>query len=126
MVTVGTWGELQDAVAANGDLLCVELQVLRGLTNKSKLGRWVALEIAKSLNDRGLGYWPREILDVGEDLRATQKIRIYQRSSGVGRLVEAVLEPGEQGDERLREAGKGESSAELEALKNNLRELLES
>lgn len=125
-MAIGTWGELQDEVAANGDLLCVELQLLRGLTNKSKLGRWVAQEIARSLTDRGLGYWPREILDVGEDLRATQQIRIYQRGSGVGRLIDAVLDPGEQGDERLRKAGKEESSTELETLKNNLRELLDS
>ena len=126
MAPTGTWGELQDEVTANGNLLCVELQRLRGLTGKAKLGRWVAQEIAQNLRDRGLGYWPREILDVAEDLRATQQLRIYMNNSKVGGLINAVLDPGEQGDGRLREAAQGGSAAELEALKANLRELLDN
>lgn len=71
-------------------------------------------KISKSLASRGLGHVPFDPahLPTGQwDL-----VRVFNRASPVGEVIAAAHEPGEDGDEGLREAVNGDARELLETV----------
>jgi hypothetical protein len=92
-----TYDDLPDAVRANKGVLKLDMGALRDMQGAGKLGIYVRKDISKNLSDRGLGHFP-------EDLPVYQheEVRVFERDSRIGRIVNAVLHPNAAGDKELR------------------------
>jgi len=108
------------AVKENGDLSPVSLGALREALGYNRLGVRVLAEIGSALADEGLGYFPAWVLENNEVPRYGDVVRVYSKNSPVGTLIDAVQEPTEPGDERLREVARGESAEKLERIRQIL------
>jgi len=106
-----TMEELKEE-AAKDKLVVVTLQELREALNYKKLGPRVLAEVAQKLSGQGLGFFPTAVILQNELPRGWDTVRIYQKDSTIGRLIQAVLEPTESGDTYLLEVTEeGDTSA---------------
>lgn len=103
---------LRDEVAANDGILKVNMARLRDDSRWGKLGVRVVVDIAKLLDENGLGTLPPEL-----PLNQWDEVRVYVSASPIGQLVKAVQEPSDRGDSTLREAGTNDSAAVLERVR---------
>jgi len=95
-----TYQELADSAHSNGGLAVVDMGTLRDLDGAGKLGKYVRDRISKALAAQGLGHFPEDL-----PIYQHEVIRVYERSSVIGRVVAAVLHPSKKGDENLRSLG---------------------
>jgi hypothetical protein len=119
-------GELKKAVDDKGDgLLEVSMEDVRKAAKVGRLGTLVRLRIAKKdLPDHGLGHLPADELPKYQ----REKIRLYSRSSPVGQLIIAMLEPTTEGDKLLRAAASSSGSKaqeQLQRVREDLATILE-
>ncbi|MBY6540036.1 hypothetical protein HQ325_15275 [Rhodococcus sp. BP-349] len=87
---------LPSRVAENDGLLKVELGQLRNSLGYTRLGRYVLAEIAESLANEDIGYFPAWLLDpdFNTEPRQSQEVWLYQRDGGrVSAVLDAVLNP---------------------------------
>ena len=103
--------DIAGAVDENGDLLAVSLGDLREALGFKRLGVRVLSEIANELRGAGLGYFPTDILEDNEVPRYGDWVRVYTKRTQLGQLIESVIDPTDNGDERLRDASSGEGGA---------------
>ncbi|MDO5878268.1 MULTISPECIES: hypothetical protein [Paenarthrobacter] len=101
----------------------VTLLRLREIFGYKRLGNRVLVDISKELANRGLGYFPREILDANEQPRQWEELRIFRKQSPVGKLVTAVLEPSHENDLFLKEASTNDET-NAAAVLDQIRTLL--
>jgi hypothetical protein len=125
MKRVQKYMNMKDVAAAteeNGDLLALTLLNLRMALGYERLGVRVLGSIASSLEGEGLGYFPEWVLDGEANTapRAGDVVRVFKKGSPVGKVISAVLEPSNVGDNLLRENLGGDSAATL----GKIRELL--
>lgn len=81
---------------SQGGLMEIELERLRNVLGKKKLGKWVLGDIAETLSTSDLGYFPEWVLDPDRntEIRQWQKVWIYRRDGGLrARVIDAVLRP---------------------------------
>ena len=108
-----------DAVARrvreHGGVLSVNMGQLRDAVGAGKLGSNVVAEISNGLRERGIRHYPEKLPTYQHEV-----VRLYEAGSHVGRLVEAVLTPGQEGDDVLRAAtsGSGDGIDIYERLKS--------
>lgn len=95
-----------------GGLAALTMAELRDEHGVSKLGVHVRQNISRELAGHGLGHFPRELPSHGSD-----EVRVYRLGTPVAELVDAVLEPSDRGDERLREAANHDTAAIIETIK---------
>ncbi|WP_137726557.1 hypothetical protein [Prescottella subtropica] len=107
--------ELKDEVIQDG-LVVASLQDLREMLAYKKLGTRVLAEISTTLAGIGLGYFPRATIDDNEQPRQWEEVRIYAKSSAVGKIIEAVLDPGEANDTFLLEVADADDAKAAEIL----------
>lgn len=107
--------ELKTEVGQVG-LVVASLQDLREMLDYKKLGPRVLAEISTTLAGVGLGYFPRATIDDNEQPRQWEEVRIYAKSSAVGKVVEAVLEPGDANDTFLLEVANADDAKAAEIL----------
>lgn len=91
-----TWNDLGTRVENAGNILSVSMEELRDLSNNGRLGRHVAKDIEKSLSRVGLGHIPSEIPTSQGEL-----VRLYIKSSIVGKMIENVFIPGDEKDKEI-------------------------
>lgn len=84
-----------------GGLLQVTLGELREAEGVKRLGRHVMVQIRRSLDGAGLGYFPHDVLNSDSGLRQTTEIRVYLPNTPVGRVIHAVVKPSAAGDDLL-------------------------
>jgi hypothetical protein len=125
MSTYSGMKDVADATRENGDLMEVTLGDLREALGYGRLGVRVLLEIGRELNEVGLGYFPADVLHANGIPRYGDTLRVYTRSSPLAALVEAVTDPTDTGDEKLREAASSGGSTALATL-TRIRELLDA
>jgi hypothetical protein len=101
----------------------VTLLRLREIFGYKRLGNRVLVDISKELTNRGLGYFPREILDANDQPRQWEELRIFRKQSPVGKLVTAVLEPSHENDLFLKEASTNDET-NAAAVLDQIRTLL--
>lgn len=101
----------------------VNLLRLREIFGYKRLGNRVLVDISKELSDRGLGYFPTEILDANDQPRQWEELRIFRKQSPVGKLVTAVLAPSQENDVFLKEASTNDET-NAAAVLDQIRTLL--
>lgn len=106
---------LKDEVDQIG-LVVVSLQDLREMLEYKKLGPRVLAEIGTTLAGVGLGYYPRATIDDNAQPRQWEEVRIYAKNSPVGKIVEAVLEPGQANDTFLLEVADADDAKAADIL----------
>ncbi|MCD2129560.1 hypothetical protein, partial [Rhodococcus ruber] len=97
-------------------LVVVSLQDLREMLEYKKLGPRVLAEVSTTLSGVGLGYYPRSVIDDNPQPRQWEEVRIYAKNSAVGKVVEAVLEPGTANDTFLLEVANADDARAAEIL----------
>lgn len=107
--------ELKDCVDQMS-LVVVSLQDLREMLNYKKLGPRVLAEVSTTLSGVGLGYYPRTVIDDNPQPRQWEEVRIYAKGSAVGKVIEAVLEPGTANDTFLLEVADADHARAAEIL----------
>jgi len=105
------------AVSENGNLMTATLGELREALGYNRLGVRVLGEIARSLQDEKLGYFPTWALEDNDVPRYGDVIRIYRIDSAVGRTIEAVLKPSPSGDELLLDSAGSEAVEKLRRIR---------
>jgi hypothetical protein len=104
--------ELAALVRASGDIVSVPMEKVRDAYGAGRLGIHVRDGISKKLHGMGLGHFPTEIPESQWAL-----VRIYRLGSQIADLVDAVLNPGAEHDEELRQAIEGESADVLRQVR---------
>jgi hypothetical protein len=92
------WQEIKSAVEKNGHVLTFTMEWLLDACGVRNPNGFVRAEISDQLAGLGLGHVPRELPGLPHE-----SVRLYQKGTPVGELIDAVLTPGEQTDGRLRE-----------------------
>lgn len=75
---------------------------LRDAQGAGRLTERINRQISESLSARGLGHVPFGVEDM--PTYQTELVRIYDRTTALGKVIEAAHLPGDDHDERLREA----------------------
>lgn len=115
MKDVSMWIDEQDGIA------WVSLLVLRNAVDADKLGKLVMGRIRSQIDANGLGYFPAGVIEDNPAPRQDQVVRLYRKGPvGIGSLVDAILEPSDEGDQVLRDVAKNTS----DDLLNRVRELV--
>lgn len=104
--------DLAEAATDNG-IAVVTLGNLREMQDYGRLGVRVLGALSQALRSEGLGYYPPEVLDNNPVPRQTQELRVYRVGSPVAQLIEAVLEPSDEGDEFIMDATGGAQAATI-------------
>jgi len=112
------WDSIKAAVENNGNVHTVTMETLRNAHGSAKLGVHVRTDITSQLAGMGLGHVPKS-LPTSQD----QPVRLYKRGTPVGDLIEAVLAPGEQNDNKLVEQ-LGESDVKYAEIIDQIRDLV--
>lgn len=92
------YNDVAEKVDDNDGVISIGMDVLKRVHGVDRLGRIVRENISENLNGRGLGHYPKEGLPSSQ----YDDVRIYRRNSQIGKLIEAVTEPGESEDELIR------------------------
>ncbi|GGC73974.1 hypothetical protein IEU95_15850 [Hoyosella rhizosphaerae] len=114
--------DLAEAADELGGLTVVTLGELREVLGYNRLGVRVLAEIADKLREHGLGYYPQHVLDSNPAPRFSEEVRVYKVGAPLGVIVEAILNPTDIGDERLREAAGGRPAEILRTIRELLAE----
>jgi hypothetical protein len=104
--------DLEKVVVENGNVASVMMWEVRDAYDAERLGVHVRAGIEKALAKLGLGHYPKEIPD-----RQDQVLRVFKLGTPVADLIGAVLTPGEDEDERIREAVGGDEAQLLEKVR---------
>lgn len=115
--------EMADEVRNEG-IAVLTLQELRDSLEYRKLGPRVLAEISTRLAGEGLGYFPRKTIEENDQPRQWEEVRVYAKNSAVGKIVDAVLEPGPANDTFLLEVSSQDDAKAAEIL-DQIRTLIE-
>jgi len=102
---MSTYEELAADVDGSDGLLLTNMKVLRDAHNAGKLGVNVRDAISNRLRSRGIGHVPAPLPSYQEE-----EVRLYRLGSEIGKVIEAVLDPSEAGDQRLRQTAGSEAA----------------
>jgi len=106
--------QIKAAVVENNDVKTFTMSDLRDAYGKQRIGKHVAQDISRKLLQSGLGSHPADLpLDQGA------LVRIFLHGTPTADLVNAVREPGTEGDQVISEAVSGsavETIREIRAL----------
>lgn len=106
------YNDVANKVDENGGVISIKMEVLKRVHEVDRLGRIVRENISEKLNGRGLGHYPKRSLPSSQD----DYVRIYRRSTEIGKLVEAVTDPGEPGDETIRKMVDSDAEQTIERI----------
>lgn len=110
-----TFDDIQQEVADNGGVITVQAWQLREAQGAGRLTERINGEISESLRRRGLGHVPFR----PENLPTSQhaRVRVYDATSALGKVIEAAHNPGTDEDNMLREAVDGEAAGLLSQIR---------
>jgi hypothetical protein len=111
-VTLADLEDLKAAVEGSGGVQTFPMDVVRDAYGAGRLGIHVRTNITRALQGMGLGHYPPVLPD-----SQYERVRIYKLGTPVSDLISAVLTPGEDGDERIRELSTGTANETLERVR---------
>ena len=103
--------ELAEKVKRVG-ILSLPMEQVREAHGAGRLGVTVRSNISKSLDGLGIGHYPLELPDSQRDW-----VRLTHKGSPISDLINAVLDPSETNDGRLRDAVNNEDQRILQQIK---------
>jgi hypothetical protein len=104
--------DVKAEVSRNQDVLTVSMEALRNAYGAGRLGIHVRDGISKELHGLGVGHYPTELPDSQDE-----SVRLYKHGTPVADVIDAVLQPGEQHDEEIREAAAKETAEVLKQIR---------
>jgi hypothetical protein len=107
--------DVKTKVEAEGGVASFQMGEVRDAHGAGRLGVHVRSNISKALSGMGLGHFPQDLPD-----SQYAWVRIYKLGGPVADLIDAVLTPGKEGDDRLRETASGDA----EKILSDIRELV--
>ena len=109
------YDEVKAAIAERDGVGSVPMWRLRDAEGAGRLSKGINERISKALERRGLGHVPYK----AEDLPTLQdeEIRVFDRTSAIGIVIEAAHNPGRDRDEELRERVDQRSSEMIEQIR---------
>jgi hypothetical protein len=90
------WNSIKQDVENKGNMFTVTMETLRNVAGAGKLGIYVRQDISKTLAGMGLGHIPDPLPSYQHE-----QVRLYNRGTPIGDLIETVLAPGQQNDTKL-------------------------
>lgn len=112
------WDEIKAEVEKNDNVLTTSMEALRNAAGASRLGVNVRDEISSTLAGMGLGHIPTDLPGY-----YYEPVRLYKRGTSVGKIIDTVLEPGEQNDKQLVDK-LGDEGVDYAAVVERIRELV--
>lgn len=112
MAKLKTYDDVERAVAANGGVKTFEMWELRDVHGADRLGKHVVSAISANLADAGLMHYPEDL-----PLSQLEKVRLFKRSSPVGRLMAAMNTLDRDSDNTLRELAGSEAQSTLQKIR---------
>lgn len=112
MANVANFEELKAKVEANQNVLSTTMEELRDIYGVRRLGVHVCAEISGKLQGVGLGHYPEELIP-----DAWEAVRLYKLGTPLGDMMTAAKNPGEDGDNTLRELAGGDARETLSQVK---------
>ena len=91
-----TWEEVKSAVEDNGNVMTVNMGVLRDVHGAGRLSSYISAEIGQKLLGVGVAFIPRDLPTYQHEL-----VRLYNLGTDIGKLIEVIMTPGEQTDKIL-------------------------
>ena len=104
--------EIRKAVEASGDVLTIDMEVIRDAFGYDRLGVNVRAIISEKLSGLGLGHFPLELPD-----RQWVPVRLFKLGSPIADLIDAALNPSDEHDEELRKAVTGGDTETIKRIK---------
>lgn len=111
-----TWYDIKAKVDENGGVTTVSAWQLREAQGAGRLTARINKQISDSLAARGLGHVPFEVDDM--PTYQDKEVRIYDRTTPLGKVIESAHRVGDEHDERLREAINDEAVAILQQIRD--------
>jgi hypothetical protein len=111
-----TWDEIKSEVDDNGGVVTVSAWRLREAQGAGRLTVRINQQISDSLAARGLGHVPFNVEDM--PTYQDEQVRIYDRTTALGKVIESAHHVGDDHDERLREAINEKAVAILEKVRD--------
>lgn len=103
--------ELRNQVLDHGGVITLGMASVRDAYGAKRLGPQICQNISDKLRGLGIGH-------VGEiPEHRTHDVRFFHIGSPVGRLIEAVMHPGEANDDRIREIAAGDEADTLDRIR---------
>lgn len=96
-MSMSNWEQIKTKVEENDDLLTFQMNELKEVAGRDRLGRKVRDEISRMLSGMGLAHIPKELPKSQNEL-----VRLYKRGTPAGDLIEMVVYPNEINDFKLR------------------------
>lgn len=115
MAEAATFDEIKQEVDADGGVTTVYAWQLREAVAAGRLTERINGRISDELAARGLGHVPYDVAHL--PLSQYELVRVYDKTSSLGKVIEAAHKPGEQADARLREAINSEAAGLLEQIR---------
>ncbi len=112
------WDEIKAEVEQNGNVLTISMEELRNAAGAAKMGVNVRNGISGTLAGMGLGHIPVELPSY-----YYEQVRLYKRGTAVGKMIDTILEPGEQNDRQLADR-LGEEGLDYVAIVERIRDLV--
>lgn len=113
----------QSIAAALGELLgdrdwaYVQMAKVRDACGLPKLGNRIVKDVSEDLHNAGFGHLPLDL-----PTRATMQVWIYQKSSGLGRILTDALNPTPNGMRRLSDLGSKGAEDKLSMIRAILKD----
>jgi hypothetical protein len=103
-------------VDENGGVTTVDAWQLRESQGAGRLTARINQQISDSLSARGLGHVPFKVEDM--PTYQNEQVRIYDRTTALGKVIDSAHNVGEEHDERLREAINEEAVTILQQIRD--------
>jgi hypothetical protein len=108
-----TWDGLHAEIESEGGIKVLPAWRIRDAAGWTKLGVNVIVDIANQLREQELGTLP-----VNRPLPTNQyaEVRVYSKTSQLGKIVDAVISPSARGDQLLRELASDDANDAIAVL----------
>ncbi len=104
--------EIKQMVEDKGGVASVQVETLRDAYGAGKMGKTVAQNISDALAGLGLKHWPGDFPNYSYEW-----VRLYVSGSQVAKIVDAVLECGDEEDELIRRVTKSDDALTISKIR---------
>jgi hypothetical protein len=107
--------QLEEEICNKENVLSVPMHRIRDACGVQRLREYTIQQVATKLSSKGIGHIPRKLpMDQGAP------VRLYIQESTVGRFLKVALQPGEAGDEKLRQLAEGGAADAIRQIRDVL------
>lgn len=119
---MGYYDAMKQRIKADGGVTTATLGELRDGIQQARLGPYVLENVAEKLRQEGIDFFPEHVIRDNPAPRQHQEVRLValDPNGPIFRLMKAIQDPTQDGDDFLRALGAGSSAAGLARLESRL------